>query len=232
MIVAASGRLTPTSGDPSQWQIEANLPETVVVHIEVGQEVECVADAFPGHPFKAKVVRIDEAPTPGQERAAYDAVVHVGTPGLNLRRGMSVMLAFIIADRPNALRVPCQALWFHMPGSPADSKDLRFGLSPSELAMPDAAERAARTVWVLRKRNRPEPVRIRIGITDGTLTEVVAGLSEGERVVIGRTSRDAATPPADSPANRTAEPSPSTSSAGVRTLDLESEPRLNVATKG
>jgi HlyD family secretion protein len=39
-----------------------------------------------------------------------------------------------------------------------------------------------KTVWVL-KNTELEPVRIKIGLTDGTVTEVVSGLSEGDAVV-------------------------------------------------
>jgi len=184
MVILEAGRLSPSAADPAQWQVNANLPETSVVHIEVGQEVECLADAFPGRVFKGKVTRVDDAPKPGIEPATYTAVVRVTNPGLKFREGMSVRLAFIIAHRPNVLRIPSRALLFRMPGTPTVSSDSSFGLSPSELAMADADERAVRTVWVMRRKNEPEPVRIRIGITDGTLTEVVSGLSEGERVVI------------------------------------------------
>jgi HlyD family secretion protein len=41
-----------------------------------------------------------------------------------------------------------------------------------------------RTVWILRG-DKPEPVSIRIGLTNGTLTEVVDGpLQEGEPLVV------------------------------------------------
>jgi multidrug efflux pump subunit AcrA (membrane-fusion protein)/predicted Ser/Thr protein kinase len=193
MVVMEAGRLSPSSHDPSQWQVTANLPETSVAHIEVGHEVDCLADAFPHRGFKGKVTSVDGTPAPGLEPPSYKAVVLVTNPGLRFRDGMSVRLAFLLAHRPDALRIPVQALLFQMPGSPSVSVGSPFGLPPSELAMADAAQRAARTVWVLRTKNEPEPVRIRIGITDGTFTEVVAGLGEGERVVISQTKGNSRT---------------------------------------
>jgi hypothetical protein len=185
MVIMEAGRLTASPADPAQWQVHTDLPETSVVHIEIGQEVECQADAFPGRVFKGKVTRIDDAPKPGLQPARYGAVAQVTNPGLKFRDGMSVRLAFILAHRADALRIPVQALLVRLSGHATLSTDLPYGLSPNELAMPDAAERAERTVWILRGKNQPEPVQIRIGITDSAFTEVTSGLREGERVVIG-----------------------------------------------
>jgi hypothetical protein len=187
MVILEAGRLTPSAGDSAQWQVSANVPETSVVHLEVGQEVDCLADAFPGRDFKGKVTWIDDAPQPGLPAVTYNVVVQVTNPGLRFRDGMSVRLSFVVTHRSEALRIPARALLFRSSGDPRVSEQTMFGLSPNELAMPDAAERTARTVWVARGNSEPEPVRIQIGITDGTLTEVVAGLNEGERVVIDKT---------------------------------------------
>ena len=44
-----------------------------------------------------------------------------------------------------------------------------------------------RIVWVLGADNKPQPRRIKLGITDGTTTEVVEGdLKEGELIIVGQ----------------------------------------------
>jgi serine/threonine protein kinase len=185
MSVVASGSLTPSARVAAQWQVDVNVPETIVADIEVGQEVECQADAFRGRVFKGKVTSLADTPEPGAEDVKYAAVVQVtDNQELRFRPGMSVIVEFIMARRTNALLIPSHALWYRPPEEPTDSTPRAFGLSPRELAMADADERAARTVWVIGEKNEPEPVQIRIGITDGTSTEVVAGLKEGDRVVV------------------------------------------------
>jgi HlyD family secretion protein len=55
--------------------------------------------------------------------------------------------------------------------------------APGEADAPPGG-REWRTVWVLRD-GRPESIRVRIGITDGTNTEVVEGaLEQGQQVII------------------------------------------------
>jgi len=44
-----------------------------------------------------------------------------------------------------------------------------------------------RIVWVLGPDNKPQPRRVRLGITDGTATEVIEGdLKEGEMIIVGQ----------------------------------------------
>jgi len=191
MSLVGLGRLSPSAGNAAQWQVEVNVPETIVANIEVGQEVECHADAFRERVFEGKVVKLADAPEPGLDPVKYAAVVEVTeNPGLKFKAGMTVDVVFIIARRTNALLIPSRALWYRLPEGPADSTPRAFGLSPRELAMADADKRAARTVWVIRAKNEPEPVQIKIGITDGTSTEVVAGLNEGDRAVVDEVKSD------------------------------------------
>jgi HlyD family secretion protein len=53
-------------------------------------------------------------------------------------------------------------------------------------------------VWVLGADDGPQPVSVRLGLSDGTSTEVLAGaLGESQRVIIG--SDSAARSPAQTP---------------------------------
>ncbi|HYE66090.1 MAG TPA: hypothetical protein VD966_10930, partial [Pyrinomonadaceae bacterium] len=63
-------------------------------------------------------------------------------------------------------------------------------------------EGQTRIVWVLAQDGRPQPRRVKIGLTDGAATEVVEGnLREGELVITGQnvsaesSAQSAQTPP-------------------------------------
>jgi HlyD family secretion protein len=44
-----------------------------------------------------------------------------------------------------------------------------------------------RIVWVLGPDKKPQPRRVKLGITDGTATEVIEGdLKEGEMIIVGQ----------------------------------------------
>jgi HlyD family secretion protein len=66
----------------------------------------------------------------------------------------------------------------------------RDGARNRNYAGPTSAvvEGQTRRIWVLGQDNKPQPRRIKIGITDGTGTEVIEGdLKEGELVIVGQT---------------------------------------------
>jgi HlyD family secretion protein len=46
----------------------------------------------------------------------------------------------------------------------------------------------SRTLYVL-KNGEPQPVRVHVGSTNGELTEILSGLSEGDLVITGQQQR-------------------------------------------
>lgn len=64
-------------------------------------------------------------------------------------------------------------------------------------AAPGETVITTRTVYRLPKGNKlatPEPVSIKVGITDGSTSEVVSGLEEGDVIITGIVVTSAATP--------------------------------------
>jgi HlyD family secretion protein len=126
---------------------------------------------------------VRNAATTVQNVVTYDAVVDVDNPDLALRPGMTATVTFVYAEREDVLRIPNAALRFRppagMPGvaPPAEggSRGGRNGANGAA-ANGNAAEARAdeRMVWVLRA-GKPEQVKIRTGVTDGTTTEVLEG---------------------------------------------------------
>jgi HlyD family secretion protein len=123
-------------------------------------------------------------------------VVDVANPDLALRPGMTANVTFVYADRPDVLRVPNAALRFRPSADLQGPRGGAAGGAPGAGApgagAPGAggARRAEagepserRTVWVLRG-EKPEPVRVRTGVSDGSMTEVLEGdLREGDAAV-------------------------------------------------
>jgi HlyD family secretion protein len=146
-----------------------------------------------------------------QNVVTYDAVVDVQNPDLALRPGMTANVTFVWAERDDVLRVPNAALRFRPPadlqgggrrgaggaaaGAPgaqgAQAGAARPQGAPAAVPAGPAGGRRAdgepgsdrRTVWVLRG-EKPEAVKLRTGVSDGSTTEVVEGdLREGDAAV-------------------------------------------------
>jgi serine/threonine protein kinase len=177
LSVAAIGRLNPAANDPDRWRIDALVSEADIVKIEPGRVVQFTVDAFPDRRFTGSVTQVSDVPIVSQNSVAYGVTVAVNEAEPKFKPGMTATLLFIIAHRETALRIPAQALRVRLEENPAD-----------ESAMVVQRRSSEQTVYLLRggDDNKPQPVRIAIGISDNASVEVTEGLNEGDRVVIGQ----------------------------------------------
>jgi HlyD family secretion protein len=121
---------------------------------------------------------------------------------------MTANVTVVYAERKGALAIANTALRFRPPpslaaGAPqaASSHEARKphrrdaadgGAGGDGSPAPDAPE--AKTIWVLRGAT-PEAVTIHVGLSDGTVTEVVDGdLGEGDKVVVDAQGAEESSP--------------------------------------
>jgi HlyD family secretion protein len=154
-------------------------------------------DAYPTVRFTGVVRHIRNAPTTVQNVVTYDAVIDVDNSELKLKPGMTANVTFVYAERDDVLKVPNAAMRFRPPpsvlaapngaGQPGEGGPPKVRPSKHDQA-PDQ-----RTVWVLRD-GKPKPVPIKIGVTDGTNTEVASGEVQPGDAIITDAQTDAKAP--------------------------------------
>jgi HlyD family secretion protein len=103
--------------DLTQMQVDTNVSEADIGRISMGQTATFTVDAFPNAPFTGTVVQVRNAPITVQNVVTYDAVVQVANPEMKLKPGMTANVSFLIAERPDALKVPNAALRFQPDGT-------------------------------------------------------------------------------------------------------------------
>lgn len=192
--------------DLRKMQVDTSVSEADIGKLKPGMPVTFTVDAFPSERFSGSVRQIRNAATTVQNVVTYDAVIDVDNPELKLKPGMTANVTFVNAERDDVLRVPNAALRFR------PSSELFARLSPKGAGRPDAGASAPprrqregameadgpgvpndrRMVWVLDGKV-PKPVRLKVGITDGTVTEVLEGdVQEGTAVITDATLPGAA----------------------------------------
>jgi HlyD family secretion protein len=190
------------AGDLRKMQVDTSVAEADIGRLYDGMPATFTVDAYPGQTFRGKVRQIRNAPQTVQNVVTYDAVIDIDNPELKLKPGMTANVTFVAAERSDVLRVPNAALRYH----PASDVLAAAGLAQRSAQAGPAAGMAQaggapwqrdersdrRRVWVL-DHGKPRPVGIRIGISDGSLTEVADGkLTQGSLVITDAVSgRDA-----------------------------------------
>jgi HlyD family secretion protein len=162
--------------DLTRMQVDANVAEADVGKIREGMPVSFSVDAYPGRAFSGKVRQVRDNAQTLQNVVTYDAVIDVDNAEHLLRPGMTATVSFVYAERSDVLRVPNAALRF---------KPDRATLAALGRESPDVPKGSEeRVVWIVRE-GRAQPLRVRIGISDGATSEVLAGeVRAGERVVV------------------------------------------------
>jgi HlyD family secretion protein len=168
-------------------QVDTNVDEADVGRVKVGQSATFTVDSFPGRTFTGEVVQIRKAPLVVQNVVTYDVVVTAKNAEQRLLPGMTANVRIVIDQKESVLQVPNAALRFRPAGvEPADrERTARPGGGPGAGGARGGGAPAGR-VWVVGSDGKPAAVPVKLGIGDGTYTEVAQGeLKEGQQVIVG-----------------------------------------------
>ncbi len=175
--------------DLTKMQVDTNVDEADVGRVRVGQAVTFTVDSFPAQTFSGAVVQVRKAPQVVQNVVTYDVVVSAPNPGLTLLPGMTANVRIITDRKASVLKLPNAALRFRPPGAEAEGAP---GGASGRTAPQNAGSRSdtvrgvAGQVWVLDPGGKLRAVQLRLGVTDGSVTEVLEGeLREQQEVVLG-----------------------------------------------
>jgi HlyD family secretion protein len=182
--------------DLTKMLVYAKVDESDVGRIRVRQPVTFKVDAFPKEIIHGTVREVRMSPTTVQNVVTYDAVIEFDNPQMRLFPGMTAYVTIPVATAESVVKVPNSALRYKPPLSPDAVRDLyrKNGIDPAKEPSPAEARKAGASprqdgavVWRLGPSDSLVPVRVTLGITDHTYTEVtgvLAGrLAPGDDVV-------------------------------------------------
>lgn len=164
--------------DVSKLKFELAIDELDVSKVKVGQEVSVTCDALPSESFSGYITNVSVEGVSSNGVTTYTAEVEIDNPG-NLRPSMNVDAEIIIESAENVLVVPTEDIKTH------GRKKYVFVKSDKNQAKADTKEQ---TVDGNQKKMMPEAPNgyiareIEVGISNEDYTEVISGLSEGEKV--------------------------------------------------
>lgn len=200
--------------DLRAMRIEAQISEADVGGVADDQAVTFTVDAYPTRTFTGTVNQVRYEPVTNQGVVNYVAIVDVDNSDQKLRPGMTANASIVTARRENVLRLPNAALRFRPPDdavvAPPARPDRASAVgesSPAEAGPAESGNRAPAGAWKRGENGsrggdeavaehktayaldetgglRLQPVRL--GISDGTWTEVLEpGPAEGTRIATG-----------------------------------------------
>ncbi|MGQ9687162.1 MAG: efflux RND transporter periplasmic adaptor subunit [Desulfobaccales bacterium] len=193
--------------DLTRLQVWAAVNEADIGNIRPGQPVTFTVDAYPGETFQGEVGKVRLNATMTQNVVTYTVEVNTDNSDGRLIPYLTANLRFLVAERRNVLMVPNAALrWLPQRGQAAAAAGQTASTAGSGKQRGSGGEakgekEAARTgtVWLPNGRT-VRPLQVRLGVTDGSLTEVESPeLKEGMPVVVGDQPQETAVRTSTSP---------------------------------
>ena len=158
--------------DLRQMQINISVAEADIGQLHLGQLINFTVDAFQQRKFSGTVKQVRLNPTIQENVVTYNVVAMVDNDDGTLLPGMTANINFVVNQKENVLRVPNAALRYQ-PKATESSENSKQTKSANQ------------SVVYLLSENRPVPVNVSIGITDGNFTEIVNGeIKAGDKVII------------------------------------------------
>jgi HlyD family secretion protein len=169
------------------------VDEADVGAVKIGQEATFTVSAYPTRNFPARITRVGFGSTITDNVVTYLTYLDVDNSDLSLRPGMTATATITAAQRNEVLLVPNTALRFtpteDQPAKKAAALNLlpsMPGRNPRKSAATSASTAAAKQVWVIPQEGNGIAVAVAVtpGISDGHMTEIIAGdLKVGMRVI-------------------------------------------------
>ncbi len=156
------GQVLFTVADLSKMNFVANVDETDVGRIEMGQEAEVVIDAYPNELVGGKVVKIGSISSVTATGATvFPVEIELESTPLDLKIGMNGSADVIETTKDNVVTVPIEAVLER------DGKDVVFVL----------------------KDNVVEEREVEVGLSDDTHVEIRRDIKIGDEVIISGTEK-------------------------------------------
>jgi HlyD family secretion protein len=180
--------------DLGKLLLKVNVDEADVGRVQVGQKASFTVSAFASRRFPATITRVSYGSTITDNVVTYVTQMEVDNADLSLRPGMTATSTITAVERQNVLLVPNTALRF-APTDAAGAEAAKASggggiMSKMMPRMPRSGQKKAggpggpaKQVWVLRD-GAPVALNVKLGISDGRMTEITEGeLTEGMAVI-------------------------------------------------
>ncbi|WP_299271913.1 efflux RND transporter periplasmic adaptor subunit [uncultured Prevotella sp.] len=159
--------------DLTNMQVVADVDEADIGDVKEGERVSFTVDAYPDDTFEGTVKQVRQEATTTNNVVTYEVVISAPNTDLKLKPGLTANVTIYTAERKGVLSVQSKALRF------TPKKE-----TVGKMKIVDKTGNAKNKVWTI-EGNNIVAHKVNIGMTDGTNTQILNGISAGTKVVTG-----------------------------------------------
>ena len=157
--------------DLTDMRVIADIDEADIGGVQEGQRVTFTVDAFPDDRFEGHVTQVRQQATTSSNVVTYEVVISAPNKDLKLKPGLTASVTIFTMEKNNIIAVPAKALRF----------------TPNEALLNENQKiedcEGDNKVWTL-EGDTFKAHKVEIGTTNGMLTEIISGISDGTDVLV------------------------------------------------
>src|ERR1700690_3036566 len=160
LVLGSTATLVMTEGDINQVYVQGKVDEADIAHVYMGQPARIKVESFRDRSFNGKVTKIAPLGVEKDNVTTFEVRVSIDNAGGELKANMTANAEILLDEHKGVLTVPENAVMYD------NQKN-------ASVEIPDKGQKEG-------KRKVP----VKVGLSNGSLTEVLNGLKEGDQVVL------------------------------------------------
>jgi HlyD family secretion protein len=160
LVLGSTATLVMTEGDINQVYVQGKVDEADIAHVYMGQPARIEVESFRDRVFNGKVTKIAPLGVEKDNVTTFEVRVSIDNPGGELKANMTANAEILLDEHKKVLTVPENAVSY-------DNQKNAF------VEIPDKSQKEG-----FRK------IQVRVGLSNGSVTEIASGLKEGDQVVL------------------------------------------------
>ena len=160
LVLGSTATLVMTEGDINEVYVQGKVDEADIAHVYMSQPARIKVESFRDRVFQGKVTKIAPLGVEKDNVTTFEVRVSIDNPGGELKANMTANAEILLDEHKGVLTVPENAVMY-------DNQ------KKASVEIPDKKEKEG-------KRKVP----VTVGLSNGSVTEVLSGLKEGDQVVL------------------------------------------------
>jgi HlyD family secretion protein len=160
LVLGSTATLVMTEGDINQVYVQGKVDEADIAHVYMDQPARIKVESFRDRTFNGKVTKIAPLGVEKDNVTTFEVRVSIDNPGGELKANMTANAEILLDEHKGVLTVPENAVMYD------NQKN-------ASVQVPDSKQKDG-----FRK------VSVKVGISNGSVTEIVSGLKEGDQVIL------------------------------------------------
>ena len=160
LVLGSTATLVMTIGDIHQVYVDGKVDEADIGNVYLGQAARIHVESFPNKIFNGKVTKISPLGVSKDNVTTFEVRVSIDNPTGELKALMTANAEILVTEHHDALSVPEQSMSW-------DNQKNAFVFVPAP-----------------KSKDGQKKLPVTAGISNGTRTEILTGLKEGDAVVL------------------------------------------------